>query len=667
PLPAGRRPPGPRAAGAMLRGLVQCTVAAALLAADVLAAQQPSDLALDSLLATPISASAKYQQTSTETASAVTVVTRDQIERFGYRTLADMLAGVSGFYLSNDRNYIYLGARGFSRPTDYNNRILLLVNGHQMNEGIWGAAAVDLPVLPEAVERIEIVRGPGSALYGTGAVFGVVNIVTRTGESIAGGEAELRGGSHGERGGAVMYGHRTTKGLDLSLSALWDGVDGTDRYYREYDAPETSRGVAHALDWEHRWQLHGHAGAGAFAVEGWLSRRSKGIPTGAYGTIFDAPSRTEDSYGFVEARYERALDRTKSVRVRGFYDRYRYEGVYVYPEELNEEWGSGDVVGSEVTARWDLASAHRLTLGAEYRHNLRAEYGFVPATSELHGFDDPWSSASLFAEHEFQAARGLTFLAGARLDDQSTSRATLVPRAAVLMDPWRGTTLKLLFGGAFRAPNRYEAIAQTETYRVNPALHEERAHTLEAVWQQRLGRGLFGTVSGFAYRAHGLIDLTVDSTDGLYVYRNVGRSEATGAEVGLEARFTGLTGYANYTYQHALDGSTDLVLTNSPAHLLKAGVAADLARSLGAALEARYESSRVTVYGTRTDAFGIANLNVWLSPLRRSTREDGRLLVSVRVSNLFDVDYANPGGVEHVQAAIAQDGRAVSAELRYRF
>ncbi len=114
--------------------------------------------------------------------------------------------------------------------------------------------------------------------------------------------------------------------------------------------------------------------------------------------------------------------------------------------------------------------------------------------------------------------------------------------------------------------------------------------------QQRLGPALLGTASVFRYHMSELIDLTSDSTDGLYIYRNVGKASATGAELGLEARFgRGVLGYANYTYQHAWDEATDQVLSNSPSHMVKAGIAAPLASRVGGALEGRVESGRATV------------------------------------------------------------------------
>jgi iron complex outermembrane receptor protein len=166
---------------------------------------------------------------------------------------------------------------------------------------------------------------------------------------------------------------------------------------------------------------------------------------------------------------------------------------------------------------------------------------------------------------------------------------------------------------------------------------------------------------------HGLIDPTFDPADSTYFYSNLGEASASGAELGLEARFAGgVLGYANYSFQRARDEATSEVLTNSPSHLLKAGVAVPLASWVGGALEGRAESGRTTVYGTRTGAYGLGNLHLWFSPPGHRAA-DGGFQLSLKVNNLFDAVYATPGGLEHLQPAIEQDGRTVSAELRYRF
>ena len=635
------------------------------------AAQQPAAaeaLGLDSLLNVPISASGTYQQTARQAPSSVTILTREAMERFGYRTLQDVLAGVSGFYLSYDRNYNYLGARGFSRPTDYNNRILLLVDGHVLNEGIWGSAPLELPIDLESLERVEIVRGPGSALYGTGAVLGVINLVTRSGSQIGGTQVALHGGSFGRRGASAVLGRRLPSGLGLALTASWDDSDGRDLFYPEYDAPETHDGVAHHLDWEKSWLVQSKIDRGDLTLSTLFSRRVKAIPTGSYGMAFNArPARTADEFGFAELKYEHALDESKQIRLRGFVDRYVYDGVYAYDGYDTVDRSRDESVGSEASFRWDIGSAQRLTAGAEYRRHLRATYVAVDEAGVATGLHVPYGVASAFVEHDFQPTGQVTVLAGLRVDDYTTTGTSVTPRAAVLYDPARGTTLKFLYGRAFRAPNLNESQSETFDYKLNPSLHDERGHTLELVLQQRLGPTLLGTASVFRYHMNGLIDPTFDATDSTYMYRNVGEASASGAELGLEARFAGgLLGYANYTYQRARDEATGEVLTNSPAHLVKAGVAAPLAGWVGAAVEGRGESGRTTLYGTSTGTYVLGSLYLWFSPLG-GPAADGRLQLSLKVNNLFDATYATPGGLEHLQPAIEQDGRNVSAELRYRF
>ena len=99
-------------------------------------------MSLEALLNTPISAASKYEQSMDDAPASVTVLTSEDIRRYGWRTLEEALQTVRGLYVSNDRNYSYLEVRGFGRPTDYNSRILLLINGHTHNENFFNSAAL---------------------------------------------------------------------------------------------------------------------------------------------------------------------------------------------------------------------------------------------------------------------------------------------------------------------------------------------------------------------------------------------------------------------------------------------------------------------------------------------------------------------------------------------
>ena len=106
-------------------------------------ARDLSDLSFDELLTLKVqsvTAAEKHEQLITEAPSAVSIVTSADIQQLGYQTLGEVLSSVRGFYTRSDRNYTYLGVRGFNRPGDYNDRVLFLVNGHRMNDNVTGGA-----------------------------------------------------------------------------------------------------------------------------------------------------------------------------------------------------------------------------------------------------------------------------------------------------------------------------------------------------------------------------------------------------------------------------------------------------------------------------------------------------------------------------------------------
>lgn len=120
----------------------------------------------------------KYLQKVTQAPASISIVTAEEIQKYGYRTLADVLRSVRGFYITYDRNYSYVGVRSFARPGDYNSRILVLVDGHRVNDNIFDQASLgtDFPVDVDLIDRVEVIRGPNSSLYLASAFLGVVNV-----------------------------------------------------------------------------------------------------------------------------------------------------------------------------------------------------------------------------------------------------------------------------------------------------------------------------------------------------------------------------------------------------------------------------------------------------------------------------------------------------------
>src|SRR4051812_15035539 len=185
-----------------------------------------ADLSLEQLMEIPVEtvvSASKYEQKITRAPASVTIVTAAEIEAYGHRTLAEVLRSVRGLDVSDDGNYSFLGARGFLRPGDYNTRVLVLIDGHRMNENIYDSVYFgrDNVIDPEAVERVEVIRGPSSSIYGSSAFLGVINLVTKRGAQLDGAAITTETGSFGSHRGRLSYGRRLANGAEVALSATY--------------------------------------------------------------------------------------------------------------------------------------------------------------------------------------------------------------------------------------------------------------------------------------------------------------------------------------------------------------------------------------------------------------------------------------------------------------
>ena len=627
------------------------------------AAAQTSVITLDSLLNVTVSAAARYAQTAREAAASVSIVTSEDIERYGYRTLDDVLESVRGFYLSGDRNYLYVGVRGFGRPTDYNNRIVVLLDGHPLNETYYNGLSVmgaGLGLDMHAVDRIEVVRGPASSLYGTNAMLAVVNVVTRPGLALDGGRVAVDAGTAGRVSGRAVFGRRLGE-FDVRASAAGGRTGGEDLYFPEFDDPATLNGRAIGMDWE-KW-AHG---AAALSWRGWfaqlyVARRDKGVPTAPWGSTFgDTRAQTHDAQAAFQLRSELPLTPALQLVTRTHLNTYRYHGWYpadVLYEDRNIGWWGG--IESQLI--WDVAANHRVTVGMDWTRTAQAEYIAWSPFGVSFQDDFPFSTWSLYVLDDLQLNERLSILVGARLDRHSVAPEALSPRAALIYRPFGESVAKLLYGEAFRAPSVYEQNFFADGFRRNPDIGPERVRTVEFILEQRLTGALYGVATAFDTRVRDLIDTAIDPVDSLAFFTNIGQAHAQGFELELNGRFDrGLSGYASWGYTRAHDQTNDDRLTNSPVHSAKLGVSA-AARWLGtAAAELRYEDGRATMQQTRTDQALLAHLH-YASPAWHGLR------LALGVHNALDVQFNVPAGAEHVQSMIPQPGRTMRLGAEYRF
>lgn len=632
--------------------------------------QQAPPMSIEDLMRVqvePVFGASKRLQPVTEAPASVTIVTADDIARYGFRTLADILRSVRGFYVTYDRNYSYIGARGFALPGDYNTRVLILVDGHRMNDDIYEQATPgpELGLDPADFARVEVIRGPASSLYGTSAFFAVVNIVTKTGDAFRGAMGEIDGGSLGTRAGRVGVGRKLANGVDFVISAAYSNIAGAKHlYFPEYDSPDTNSGVASSLDDEEIGQTYAKFSIKHFTLSAAFGRRDKGVPTAAFDTVFgDSRFRTKDQHGFVDAQYERDMGAAR-LNVRAYADRYDYSGDYPeihedigIPVALSTDYAKGVWMGAEGRVNRPLGSRQALTIGAEFRENLHQDQGVSYQDDLLPGFFSRRQSHLVagFAEDEIKMTNHLIVNAGVRVDAYS-GFSRVAPRVAFIAQSSNGQAFKYLYGTAFRAPNAYEL----DYYAKNEdALRPETIDTHEIVWERYVGRWLRTSTSAYYNDVKDLITLTGEDNDLAYV--NLGHVHARGLE--LEAEMRALWGgifQVSYVFQRTKNADSGEEMTNSPRHLTKVLVSLPLPSHVTTSLDMQILSSRLTLSGNTVGAAAVANFTVRV-PF------GPRMTLATTVRNLFNQAYADPGSAEHRQDAITQDGRTVRVGLEWSF
>jgi iron complex outermembrane receptor protein len=622
----------------------------------------------------------RFEQDVTEAPASVSVVTADDIRKAGYRTLAEILNSVRGFHTSNDRNYSYLGVRGFSRPGDYNTRVLLMIDGHRLNDNIYDQAQIgsEFPLDIDLIDRIEIVRGPGSSLYGTSAFFSVINVITRPDWQQPTAEAAGSYGSHDASRVRLTLGSNLPAGAAALISGTFFTTNGERTiYYKEYDDPATSNGTARNVDDDRSYSLFSRFSWQDFTLQALLAKREKTVPTGAYDTVFNSSdNRTIDERRYLDLKYQRKVDATLELLARLTYDSYEYDGTYIYDYSadggpsrvVNRDRVNGTWWGGELQATKTLFASHIVTFGGEWRDSLRQEqrnFGEEPPFTYLD--DDRRSyTVGLYLQDSWKILDTLHLTLGVRYDYNDSGDDSVSPRAALVYSPWEKTAFKLLYGSAFRAPNAYELYYDDGglSTKANPDLKPEKIRTFEGVYEQYLGEHLRSSLSGFYYRTKDLITLAYDPGSDLSSFQNIDETEAYGGGAEIEGRWAGeLTGRLSYTYQETRNLDSGKVLSNAPRQLLKGSLTVPLMpKQLLSTIEVLYTGSRHNEPG-RSGAGGytITNLTLFSRNLLPG------LELSASVYNLFDKNYDDIGGAEHRQDLLSQEGRSYRAKLTYRF
>lgn len=630
-----------------------------------------TELPLEALLDIEVSTASKFPQKTLEAPAATTIITAADIKTYGYRTLADILRSARGFYTSYDRNYDYLGVRGFGRPGDYNSRVLLLVDGYRVNDAVYDTVSIGTEFFLDVdlIERVEIVRGPGSSVYGSNAFFGVINVITKSGKDYNGVEAsgEVAGFETDKQ--RLTYGRQHENGLEWMLSGSRYDRKGGDLYYPEYDSPATHNGVAEGLDGDRYKSVYGKLSYAGFTLAAAYSDRIKDLSAAPFGTQFNDPrSQSTDSQALLDLNYYRHLNENLDISGRVYYGGYFYHGFYPYdqpPLTVNKDQSMAEWWGTELKGVGHYGK-HKLVLGGEYQDNYRQD--------QTNHDEDPYTLYFLdrsgyhrygfYVQDEFSVFDALLLNAGIRYDHYSTSGDVLNPRLGLIWNPWQSTAIKLLYGTAFRAPNAFELYwTSPADSKPNPDLQPENITTYEFIAEHYLQPNFRLILDVYKNEISGLINRVTDPADGLSVFTNLGKVVTKGAEVEAERIWdNGARLRSSYAWQSTRDRDSGMKLSNSPAHMAKLNVSLPVWKeTLRAGLELQYTSHRKTLSGDTTNGYLLVNATLLGERLAPG------LDVSASVYNLFDRHYATPVGDEFARDAIVQDGRNFRIKLTLRF
>lgn len=632
-----------------------------------------------------VTAASRVAERIEDAPASVSVIDGRELRAFGYPTIVEALRGSRGIAVHDDGIYPSLGVRGIGILGNYGNRTLVLADGHPMNDDVIGSSYVgfDNRVDLDDVERIELVRGPGSVLYGTGAFSGVVNLVSRGRPVPNRVHAQL-----GVVGEGVM---RARAGFSLGFgrdAGVWAsiGVARAGGASRTVEVVDTTMMPPSLV--QRTAQNSGDFLAGTFNARAWWkdltlqlfwSARDINNSLGVYGTRFDDPrSRFIDGRSFAEMRFEPKLGSIGRLFLRAHANLYQFRSSYAYDPDPTEEDYDSFWYGVEARAQFDLHRAIRLTAGGEFQHHPSVSIRGRTRTSAMATRDFIDVHVPLLVGAGYLLAEGdptswFRYSAGARVDIYNTFGASVNPRLALIFRPARGGTLKLSGGRAFRAPSVYELYyndggmfqipACDPNMRAACTLGPETITSGEVEYSQRF---LSEWVAVAA--AHGSF------TERVIVTRNEGTlaspTQYTNATAPIlviggdvELRREWLNGWmlsVNYGYQRArlLDPMGEQLVVNTPEHLASARAVAPIVPGiLQLAARTTLESPRPLRGGGLTGQQEFSPWAVVADVVASGRVERFGLRYSVGVYNLFDWRYGLPADEAFAHRLAPQPGR----------
>ncbi len=633
-------------------------------------------------------------------AAVTSVITAEQITEMGATELHEVLDTVPGLHVSLESvttDYINT-MRGIANTT--NSEVLVLMNGSRYSVPYKGSHMQGMEIPVEAIQRIEVIRGPGSALYGADAFAGVINIITKKAGDIDGAVIGGRGGSWGTRSTWGQLG-QTWQGWDVAASLQYNnnGADG-DRIIKAdaQTAADTAVGTQASLapgpmqtQWE-RWNAHLNLQRKYVDVNFWaFSEVNAGLRAGAGGSLdnrghldgenflADVKLSTEDALDDWELQahvsylttaidteiYNFPAGSLLPIDVRGnpTQDPTAISKFVFFPDGMRTNIGiENRMPVVELSDLYKGLDDHLVRFIAGYRYEAvftseSRNYGVgildgsaltppsplidvtgTPLTFLSNRHRDIWSLA---LQDEWQFASGWQLTAGIRYDEYSDFGSTFNPRAALVWDVNDKLTAKLLYGQAYRAPSFLEQYQQNSQLFVgNPGLKPEEIETVELAFDYRPVQDFRTTLNIYFYEITDLISNQIDRTNtaasGL---KNSEGQDAFGTEVEWDWKFhENWNIRGNYAWQYARNKEFNRRVSGVPEHKLYSALAWSFMPQWQLQTQLNWVGHRISPLGDSRVLDDYETVDITLN----GRKLFGHLDVTASVRNLFDSDGKEP-------------------------
>jgi len=679
-------------------------------------AMSPAELA-----ATPVTIATGTPKPMYQSAAVTSVITADQIKSMGATELHEVLETVPGVHASlrrdtYDYSYSFRGIRNTQ-----NSQVLILVNGTRITMPYDGTlmTSTELPI--EAIQRVEVIRGPGSALYGADAFAGVINIITKKAKDINGTALGVRAGDHDTQSGwgqvsgqwagwdvatSLQYQHTngdngrivnadSQTGIDSifgtqashapgHLNTRYETLNGHLNLQRKYwdigfwafnsiDAG-TRAGAAGALDPNGNLNGEQYLGDVRFSTEDWfddweLTAHASYLQSDFLAKVQAFPANTVlpiGSDGNINASPSSSLVR--------------------FPDGVRDHIGRVQKIPSiELSSIYKGWDNHLLRLSTGFRYEqfsatdsknfgpgvidgtqpvVDGTLTNVTGTPFVYLPDINRTIWSLVGQDEWQIATDWHLTAGIRYDDYSDFGGTVNPRVALVWDVNKQLTSKLLYGRAFRAPNFEEQRVQNNpVVRGNANLSPETINTYEWAWDYRPSSSLRTAVNVYYYEINNLITAVPDPNTRANIYQNSGNQNGYGGEFEFNWQFAeqwSLKG--NYAWQHAINEVNHKPVTGVPEHHVYAAFQWQFMPNWQFQPQINWIGGRTRLPGDNRQLDNYETVDFTL----RGLKLFGHLNLAASLRNAFDTTYYEPADLQ-LPENLPMPGRSFYLEASVNF